>query len=41
MRLQGRCDFISRLQRVINGPIPRGVINHTLSIAHRLASAVT
>lgn len=26
-------DFVSRLQRVVNGPVPRSVVNHAASIA--------
>ena len=29
-----RCrDFVRRLQRVVDGPVPCSVVNHTLSIA--------
>src|SRR6266566_9452662 len=31
--LQGRGDFVGRLQRVVDGPIPCGVVNHRVSIA--------
>ncbi len=31
--LQGCGDFVGRLQRVVDGPIPCGVVNHRVSIA--------
>jgi len=30
--LKGRSDFVSRLQRVVDGPVPCGVVNHVASI---------
>jgi len=30
--LKGRSDFVSRLQRVVDGPVPCGVVNHEASI---------
>jgi hypothetical protein len=29
-------DFVGRLQRVVDGPVPCSVVNHAASIAHRL-----
>jgi len=34
--LEGLCDFVGRLQRVVDGPVPCSVVNHSASIAHRL-----
>jgi hypothetical protein len=31
--LEGCGDFVGRLQRVVNGPIPCSVVNHRVSIA--------
>jgi hypothetical protein len=31
--LQGRGDFVGRLQRVVDGPVPCCVVNHAASIA--------
>ena len=31
--LQGGCDFVDRLQRVVDGPVPCCVVNHAASIA--------
>ena len=36
--LEGCRDFIGRLQRVVDGQVPRSVVNHEASIAHQLAS---
>jgi hypothetical protein len=30
--LQGRSDFVGCLQRVVDSPVPRGVVNHAASI---------
>jgi hypothetical protein len=30
--LKGRGDFVGRLQRVVDGPVPCGVVNHVASI---------
>src|SRR5579862_7246118 len=38
MGLQGGGDFVGRLQRVVDGPIPRSVVNHRVSIAPPRAS---
>jgi hypothetical protein len=32
VRLKGRGDLVSRLQRVVDGPVPCGVVNHVASI---------
>ena len=37
MGLQGRGYFIRRLQRLIDGQVPCGVINHPASIARRIS----
>jgi hypothetical protein len=36
--LQGCGDFVGRLQRVVDGPIPCCVVNHVASIARQGAS---
>jgi hypothetical protein len=36
MRLKGRGDFICCLQRLVDGPVPRGVVNHAASIPRSL-----
>jgi hypothetical protein len=33
--LQGCGDFVGRLQRVVDGPVPCGVVNHAASMARR------
>jgi hypothetical protein len=33
MCLKGCGDLVGRLQRVVDGPIPCGVVNHTASIS--------
>src|SRR3984885_8466354 len=33
--LECRRDFVDCLQRVVDGPVPRGVVNHVASIAAR------
>jgi len=38
--LQGCGDFVGRLQRVVDGPVPCSVVNHGASIAPLRASAV-
>ncbi len=38
--LQGRGDFVGRLQRVVDGPVPCGVVNHAASIARLRAAPV-
>jgi ribosome-associated heat shock protein Hsp15 len=32
MRLEGGGDFVGRLQRLVDGPVPRGVVDHMASI---------
>src|SRR5262249_32114457 len=34
VRLEGRSDFVGRLQRVVDGPVSCGVVNHAASIAY-------
>ena len=34
--LKGRGDFVGRLQRVVDGPVPCGVVNHVASIPRSL-----
>jgi hypothetical protein len=38
--LQGCGDFVGRLQRVVDGPIPCSVVNHRVSIAPPRPSGV-
>ncbi len=40
MNLQGCGDFVGRLQRVVDGPVPCSVVNHGASIAPLRASVV-
>ena len=40
MGLQGCSDFVGRLQRVVDGPVPCSVVNHGASIAPLRASGV-
>ena len=37
--LEGCRDFVGRLQGVVDGPVPRGVVNHVASIADRSPGA--
>jgi hypothetical protein len=32
--LQGRSDFVGRLERLIDDPFPRDVVHHVASIPH-------
>ena len=41
MSLQGCGDFIGRLQGVVDGPVPRCVVNHVASIARQRAGGLT
>jgi hypothetical protein len=34
--LQGSGDFVGRLQRVVDGPVPCGVVNHAVNISRSL-----
>jgi hypothetical protein len=36
VRLKCCSDFVCRLQRVVDGPVPCGVVNHTASIPRGL-----
>jgi hypothetical protein len=40
VRLKRRCNFVCRLQRMVDGPVPCGVVNHAASIPRSLLKTV-